>query len=188
MRLMPGAMQCPSPNTGNRYVVPRCIIIHYTAGRDYESSLRWLTDPASRVSAHFLVGRKGQLAQLVPVGLDAWHAGSSKWREYDRLNRYSVGIELDNHGLLKGEPGNYRTWYGDKVPDRDTITLTHPQTGVPSGWHRYTDQQLRKLDEVILWVRSQYDKRALSVIGHYQVAPTRKIDPGPAFPGFSYVT
>ena len=48
-----------------------------------------------RVSAHFFVRRDGALAQFVPVGLRAWHAGASEWRGQGRCNDFSVGVELE---------------------------------------------------------------------------------------------
>jgi AmpD protein len=48
-----------------------------------------------KVSAHFLVRRSGELAQFVPLGRRAWHAGASAWRSRSRCNDFSVGIELE---------------------------------------------------------------------------------------------
>lgn len=49
----------------------------------------------SRVSAHFLVRRDGELVQFVPLQRRAWHAGASRWRGRERCNDFSVGIELE---------------------------------------------------------------------------------------------
>lgn len=48
-----------------------------------------------RVSAHFLVRRDGRVLQFVACSERAWHAGASSWRERERCNDYSVGIELE---------------------------------------------------------------------------------------------
>ncbi len=48
-----------------------------------------------RVSAHFFIRRDGTLIQFVPCDLRAWHAGASNWRERERCNDFSIGIELE---------------------------------------------------------------------------------------------
>lgn len=48
-----------------------------------------------RVSAHFLIRRRGELIQFVPCGARAWHAGVSTWKGRERCNDFSIGIELE---------------------------------------------------------------------------------------------
>jgi N-acetyl-anhydromuramoyl-L-alanine amidase len=48
-----------------------------------------------RVSAHFFVRRSGQIVQFVDVAHRAWHAGVSCWRGRERVNDFSVGIEIE---------------------------------------------------------------------------------------------
>jgi AmpD protein len=56
----------------------------------YYQALRGL-----RVSAHFLIRRRGELLQFVPADLRAWHAGTSSWRGRERCNDFSIGVELE---------------------------------------------------------------------------------------------
>ena len=67
-----------TPNHGGP-IVPQYLIIHYTAGRSAESSVRHFQDPAARASAHLVIGRDGRIWQLVPFNRVAWHAGVSAW-------------------------------------------------------------------------------------------------------------
>lgn len=69
------------------------VVIHYTDG-DLESSLRWLLNQASKVSSHYLIGRDGQIFELVPEGWKSWHAGVSSWNGRAAVNDFSIGIEL----------------------------------------------------------------------------------------------
>lgn len=62
-----------------------------------------------RVSAHFFVRRDGTLAQFVPVGLRAWHAGASAWRGRERCNDFSVGVELEGADDSAFESAQYAT-------------------------------------------------------------------------------
>lgn len=50
---------------------------------------------ALRVSAHFLIRRNGELIQLVSCNQRAWHAGVSTWKNRERCNDFSIGIELE---------------------------------------------------------------------------------------------
>lgn len=86
----------PSPNFGERK--PNFVIIHATSDDTVDEALHTLTDPLRQVSAHYLVGRNGDVFQLVDERARAWHAGDSKWGADTDLNSVSLGIELDNNG------------------------------------------------------------------------------------------
>jgi AmpD protein len=60
-----------------------------------------------RVSAHVLVRRTGELAQFVPFGSRAWHAGVSTFRGRERCNDYSIGIELEGDDFTAFEDAQY---------------------------------------------------------------------------------
>ena len=49
----------------------------------------------SRVSAHALIDRRGEIVQYVPFGLRAWHAGVSEYQGRASCNDFSIGIELE---------------------------------------------------------------------------------------------
>ena len=57
-----------------------------------------LTDVNSKVSSHFFVKKNGEVILMVPLKYTAWHAGKSKWKKFNLLNKYSVGIEIQNPG------------------------------------------------------------------------------------------
>ena len=89
--------QQASPNFDARR--PNFVIIHHTTNATVEESLRTLTDPARRVSAHYLIARDGRIIQLVEETARAWHAGASYWAGHNDINSSSIGIELDNTGF-----------------------------------------------------------------------------------------
>lgn len=64
------------------------IIVHHTDGL-MPGCAEWLCNPESKVSAHYLIERDGNIHQLVSDVKAAWHAGTKKW------NRCSIGIELE---------------------------------------------------------------------------------------------
>jgi N-acetyl-anhydromuramyl-L-alanine amidase AmpD len=78
------------------------VVIHVTEGH-FVSSVRWLRNPRSRGSAHFVVSKNGQIVQLVSVTDVAWHAGNTWW------NRHSIGIEHEGRTATGGfTPAEYR--------------------------------------------------------------------------------
>ena len=91
-----GVIWKPSPNFDQRR--PNWVIIHHTSNNDVDKALQTLTTANREVSAHYLVGRNGQVFQLVDESARAWHAGKSWWGGNTDLNSSSIGIELDNNG------------------------------------------------------------------------------------------
>ena len=87
----------PSPNFDERR--PGYVILHHTSTESTDRAIRILTDPATRVSAHYLIGRDGRRMQLVDERSRAWHAGDSRWGGNADINSSSIGIELDNSGF-----------------------------------------------------------------------------------------
>ena len=87
----------PSPNRSPR--IPGdpidLICLHATVG-SFSSALSWLRNPSSGVSTHYLISKQGDIANLVDETEQAWHAGVSFWRGRTDINRYSIGIELEN--------------------------------------------------------------------------------------------
>lgn len=76
------------------------IIIHHTNMTTLSQALHTLktSNTQGRVSAHYLIGREGQILQLVADNQRAWHAGIARWAGRTDLNSASIGIELDNDG------------------------------------------------------------------------------------------
>lgn len=69
------------------------IVLHHTAGKSFKSDLNWMLDPAAKVSAHYLIGPKGEITQLVEDQNIAWHAGKSEWKGQPNVNAFSIGVE-----------------------------------------------------------------------------------------------
>ncbi|SEQ40920.1 N-acetylmuramoyl-L-alanine amidase [Faunimonas pinastri] len=96
---------CPSPNHGERRTGPvDILILHYTGMPDDGEAQRWLCNPESEVSSHYVVHRDGRLVRLVPEDRRAWHAGASSWAGETDINSRSVGIEIANPGHTGGLP------------------------------------------------------------------------------------
>jgi N-acetylmuramoyl-L-alanine amidase len=160
---------------------PRFLVVHYTAGASAEGSIDWLTNPAARASAHLVVARDGTITQLVAFDRQAWHAGRSEWQGLEGLNAHSFGIELDNGGPLeRRSDGSWTTPFGAPVPPDQVIEAVHRHGGPLRGWQAFSSQQLLAASEVASLLVRRYALE--DVLGHDDVAPGRKSDPGPAFP------
>ena len=81
----------PTTNQG-QVIHPLYLVIHYTAGLDDQGAINWFRNPASSASAHFVVGRNGEVTQMVACNRRAWHAGKSRWGQLTDLNYHSIGI------------------------------------------------------------------------------------------------
>ena len=97
-----------SPNVADRPagLQPTMIVLHSTEG-DFAGAEAWLCNPASEVSAHYLVSRAGEIAQLVPTARTAWQAGKSSWLGRDvrgSVNAFSIGIEMEHFDGLQDWP------------------------------------------------------------------------------------
>jgi len=139
----------------------RFLIMHYTA-LDNRDSLKTLTE--DQVSAHYLIPQDPTLIQGKPVVLQlvdenkrAWHAGASSWNGRVNLNDSSIGIEIVNPGFTQDMLGN-RTWYP------------------------YQEAQIAALTALAKDIIHRYQITPDNVLGHSDIAPLRKQDPGKLFP------
>ncbi len=172
-----------SPNHGGA-VKPLLLILHYTASLTTREAVSWFENSAARASAHLVIGRDGNVVQMVAFDEMAWHAGASTWGTLTDLNRYSIGIEMVNGGRLQRQAGRWVDWKGRTVPDDEVVELTHKLESAPAGWQVYTEAQLESALESALALQAAYP--FVDIVGHDDVAPTRKRDPGPAFPLLSF--
>lgn len=87
-----------SPNHEPRRLPVDMLVIHYTGMIPVERAIAWLSNPDSKVSAHYVIAEDGTITQLIPESRRAWHAGVSSWKGEPDTNSRSIGIELDNPG------------------------------------------------------------------------------------------
>ncbi len=93
----------PSPNFDSRGGAPvDILLLHYTGMQDDEAAVRWLADPRSKVSCHYVVHEDGRIIAMVDEEQRAWHAGQGSWKGVTDINARSVGIEICNPGHEHG--------------------------------------------------------------------------------------
>jgi len=127
------------------------IIIHYTGMKNELSALNRLTDYKSKVSAHYFIKKNGKILNLVPDLYEAWHAGISNWKNIQSLNRYSIGVEIQNSG--------HENFY-----------------------EKFSDKQIKSLKKLLRFLTARYRVNRKNILGHSDIAPDRKKDPGEKFP------
>ena len=74
------------------------VVLHYTGMISESGAIERLRDPKSKVSSHYFIKDSGEILCLVPDIYEAWHAGKSSWQKLKSLNKYSIGIEINNPG------------------------------------------------------------------------------------------
>lgn len=150
------------------------VVLHYTASGSLETTVRWFQNPEARVSAHYVIGRDGTVVRMVPEEKKAYHAGKSEWNGQKDVNRFSIGVELVNWGKLQKRDNSFFTWLND---------YTNPYHGLEpvflenAWWEPYPDTQLASLGKLMENIESRHLINA--VVGHRDVSPGRKLDPGP---------
>lgn len=141
----------PSPNFDARALPITMIVLHYTGMRDAESAIARLTDPAAKVSSHYLVAEDGTMMRLVDEDKRAWHAGRSHWRGITDVNSASVGVEIVN-------PGH------------------------EFGYRPFPEEQIESVVLLVHAIKARYGITRGNIVGHSDIAPARKQDPGELFP------
>ena len=127
------------------------IIIHYTGMKKESQSIKRLCDVKSKVSSHYFIKNNGEILNLVPDLYEAWHAGKSSWKKFNSLNKFSIGIELNN-------------------------------SGHDNKYENFKFNQIYSLKELLKNLIKKYHIKNENVLGHSDIAPDRKKDPGEKFP------
>ena len=160
--------------------LPDTVVIHYTAGGSAKSAINTLCNPRVKASAHIIIDWDGSITQLVPFNKIAWHAGRSSWNDRTGLNKYSIGIEIVNPGHLKKVGQQYQSWFGKMYSNEDVISAIHRNETKERYWHIFKEEQIAKVKEACEMLVETYGIK--DILGHEEIAPGRKTDPGPAFP------
>ena len=127
------------------------IIIHYTGMNSESEAIKRLCDSNSKVSSHYFIKNNGELLNLVPDLYNAWHSGKSSWKKFKSLNRYSIGIEINN-------PGH------------------------EFKYKKYSSKQILSLIKLLKNLKKKYKIKKENILGHSDISPDRKKDPGEKFP------
>jgi len=170
----------PSENYNGRVSI---LVIHHTSA-NFEDSVNILTKPSSNsVSSHYLVPdpsdesfKKGELEvfELVPESERAWHAGRSYWDGKSALNDHSIGIEVVNQTYCVK---------ADAPSDESGSALNVRSAKRFCFYPDFPESQIEILVPLIDGILKRHPRiTPTQIVGHSDIAPDRKIDPGPRFP------
>ncbi len=171
-------------------ITPNSIIIHYTAGPSGAATVRLFQKTNRTVSAHLVLHEDGTVTQMVNFNRRAYHAGKSAYGDRVGYNAFSIGIEISNPGYLVRNPKGegFVTWWEKKkkspkpVSEELIYTGTHRNAAKTpmQQWYKYPQAQIDAAYEICEAIAAAYEIK--EILGHEEIAPGRKADPGPAFP------
>lgn len=145
-----------SPNFNDRKLPITLLVLHYTGMESAEAARERLCDPTAEVSAHWFVTEDGRVESLVAEDKRAWHAGHGSWNGITDINSASVGIEIVNGG--------------HNVPLNDGQLPPYP------------DIQILAVVKLCKEIIERHQIKPANIVGHSDIAPERKEDPGEHFP------
>jgi N-acetylmuramoyl-L-alanine amidase len=192
-----------NPTTNYQYqILPNYLIIHYTAGDKAEGAIDWFKQTPEkgnpdRICAHIVIDLDGTITQLVPFNTRCNHAGYSCWDSRTGINEYSIGIEIVNSGFCeKLTNGSYKRKVGEekngtpiykvypKSISSEIIETSHKHKFWTENsnrhWFKFTSMQINAVSRLSKLLIENY--QLSFVVGHDDISPGRKPDPGPAFP------
>lgn len=162
---------------------PLGAIVHFTAGRD--GAEKTIRGGVKDGYAYWCIQRDGKLFCAHDVTRWGYHAGKSFWKLLGNgMNDKLIGIEINAAGKLSGKKGAWMSWFKTIIPDSDTRTVLKKTENIAAGtYQRYTKEQEKTLIETLFWLKKNSPKGVFSfdnVLGHDEVSPLRKNDPGAA--------
>lgn len=159
---------------------PQGLVVHFTAGSSAESSIEWGREQGF---AFWMLKKDGTLIQTHT--LDVWgpHAGISSWKGINgTVSDELLGLEIDCAGRLEKDGANWKSWFGRVVPEK-LRRYSKGEANIVEGWYEaFTPEQEATLEAFALWLKRNHpDVFNLDlVLGHDEVSPGRKNDPGAA--------
>ncbi|HEY5895502.1 MAG TPA: N-acetylmuramoyl-L-alanine amidase [Chthoniobacterales bacterium] len=190
--------------TRGRYAggFPRGAIVHFTAGGP--NAVNTVEGGIGNGYCFFVIAPNGDVFQNFDLDEWGYHAGKSAYpRLGSGVSQFLVGVEVCNAGKLRQlDENTFRPWFNDPeyyrknreavprgVPNpardyqRDLVRFVERKDNCEAGWYlRYSTEQEKSLEELLLWLKReepdifQFD----FVLGHDEVSPGRKNDPGGA--------
>lgn len=174
-----------TPNMGGA-LRAEILVMHFTGSSSYSGAVNWLINPQAKASAHLVIAEDGQITQLAPFNRVTWHAGASSYQGRAGCNNFSIGIELVNAGMLaRTAAGGYIERLSKRAVPADQVGLArHKNGGDTQPWEIYDPRQLAVAQDAAAAIVGAY--RLRDIVGHDDIAPGRKSDPGPLFPMGSF--
>jgi N-acetyl-anhydromuramyl-L-alanine amidase AmpD len=166
---------------------PEGAVVHFTAGR----SLKGESDAMNTVKngdengfMFFVISRGGTVYQNFTLNNWGYHAGQSSYPGLGvGVSSKLVGIEICNAGkLTKKENGTYVSWFGEIYPESEVRWVKADGPRQEGYYHKFTEDQEEALIALLVWLKKNNPEKfqVKYIVGHEDVSPGRKQDPGGA--------
>lgn len=162
----------PSPNYDQRKRAIDLVVLHYTGMQSAGIALKRLTDPAPLAGNYPGPWQDPKIDPMTLLG---------------RVSAHYVIDEAGNIYRLVAEA--HRAWHagasmweGDADTNGRSIGIEIVNGGHDFGLPDFPEDQINAVVHLLREIMARHDLSPARIVGHSDVAPGRKLDPGEAFP------
>ncbi len=188
---IPYAADAPSGAKRGTYPdgYPSGAVVHWTAGHrnGLRSGNQLMRDTGM---LYLIIDEDGNLAQSDPLNRWGYHAGKSYHKPVGNyVHTDYIGIEVQAAGQLRSSGKNFYPWWDkgrnlakNRIPKDEVIYCDRRENIAPGWYHKFTPDQMLALRKVLCWLYLNNPDvfRLDRIVGHDEVSPGRKTDPGGA--------
>ncbi len=161
----------PSPNFDERNRPIDLVVLHYTGMKDADTAIDRLRDPEPRAGVYAMPGETPEDPSAV-------------------LGKVSAHYVVEENGrILRLVPEDKRAWHagaGEWAGEGDlnarSIGIEIVNGGHDFGLPDFEAKQIDAVVELVTDIAARNKLRRHQIVGHSDVAPARKADPGEKFP------
>jgi hypothetical protein len=168
---------------------PDGALVHWTAG--HRNGLESGADfQKSSGMSYCLIDKDGNFGQGDPLDHWGYHGGASAYKGLSgTVSDELVGIELQAAGNLRESGGKFYPWWDEgkrlaknEIPASEVVSSERRGNIAPGHYHAYTQAQMLTLRKGLCWLHLNYPSvfQIQFILGHDEVSPGRKTDPGAA--------
>ena len=162
----------PSSNFDARTRSIDLVVLHYTGMQDAETALERLTDPEPRAGRYPGPWQDANIDPATPLGRASAHYVVDETGEVYRL------VAEENRAWHAG----VSSWEGEGDVNARSIGIEIVNGGHDFGLPEFPDAQIEAVIALLKEIMARHGLQPARVVGHADVAPGRKFDPGEKFP------
>ena len=144
----------------------------------------------SKPSPNFELKAKRQIKYIIIHYTNLPSTQASLQHLLNKRNKVSAHYLLDQKGKIYSLVNEkdiawhagISSWKADKLLNKKSIGIELQNTGTAGNYEKFPNQQISQLEKLILELQNKYNISNANILGHSDISPDRKIDPGPKFP------